>query len=96
MALYQRVVTGIVLYLHFSNEGPQLADNFTQDPGVLLPVDAQVVWQPCANIDFYKFLARGNKIYLNCPYRIGELLGQKWPARRGNSWWPCASTGFGR
>ena len=52
MALYQRVVTGIVLYLHFSNEGPQLADNFTQDPGVLLPVDAQVVWQPCANIDF--------------------------------------------
>ena len=33
--------------LHFSDESSELADDFSQGPGVLLPVDAQVVGQTC-------------------------------------------------
>lgn len=33
--------------LHFSDESSQLADDFSQGPWILLPVDAQIVGQTC-------------------------------------------------
>jgi hypothetical protein len=35
------------VHLHFSDQGSQLADEFAQNPRILLPVDAQIVGQTC-------------------------------------------------
>ncbi len=39
--------SGWNVHLHFSDQGSQLADEFAQNPRILLPVDAQIVGQTC-------------------------------------------------
>lgn len=59
----------ILAYLHFSDEGPQLADNFAQCPGILLPVDAQVVRQTCC-------IYNKRKLVTQCCNQRGETVKQ--------------------
>lgn len=89
-------------YLHFSDESSQLANDFPQRPWILLPVDAQIVWQTCCNktILFSNQTDKKNKkkrpMDSTNIYRIKGRSNQRRPARTDSSWWPCAWTGCAR
>lgn len=75
--------------LHFGNEGSQPTDDFSQRPRILLPIDAQIIRQPCFNT--FLFLLNIIIIRYNIiVYQKGGQSSRKQRERRDSSWWPCA------
>lgn len=75
--------------LHFGNEGSQSTDDFSKRPRILLPIDTQVIRQPCSNMFLILLNINKNRNY-TIIYQRGGQSNRKQRERRDNSWWPCA------